>query len=142
LTHPIGIYGAVETHGVRLRMYGEGLIFFTKTFCHTKIKLYLCSVKLIEINIARIIELCKRYRVKTLYVFGSILTTRFSDSSDVDMEVDFNEMPLEEYVENYLDLKEALEKLFGRDVDLLESKAIQNPILRNNINNSRKLVYG
>jgi len=99
-------------------------------------------MKLIEINIARIIELCKRYRVKSLYVFGSILTTRFSDNSDVDMEVDFNEMPLEEYVDNYLDLKEALENLFGRNVDLLESKAIQNPVLRDNISNSRRLVYG
>lgn len=107
-----------------------------------KKKLYLCSMKLIEINIARIIELCKRYRVKSLYVFGSILTTRFSDNSDVDMEVDFNEMPLEEYVDNYLDLKEALENLFGRNVDLLESKAIQNPVLRDNISNSRRLVYG
>lgn len=99
-------------------------------------------MKLIEINIAKILELCRIYRVKSLYVFGSILTNRFSDISDVDMEVDFNDMPLEEYVDNYLNLKESLETLLGRDVDLLESKAIQNPVLRNNINNSRRLVYG
>lgn len=99
-------------------------------------------MKLIEINIARILEFCKKYRVKSLYVFGSILTDRFSEKSDVDMEVDFNEMPLDEYVDNYLNLKEALENLFGRDVDLLESKAILNPVLRNNINKSRRLVYG
>lgn len=99
-------------------------------------------MKLIEVNIARILEFCKKYRVKSLYVFGSILTDRFSEKSDVDMEVDFNEMPLDEYVDNYLNLKEALENLFGRDVDLLESKAILNPVLRNNINKSRRLVYG
>ncbi len=99
-------------------------------------------MKLIEINIAKILELCRIYRVRSLYVFGSILTNRFSDISDVDMEVDFNDMPLEEYVDNYLNLKESLEALLGRDVDLLESKAIQNPVLRNNINNSRRLVYG
>ena len=99
-------------------------------------------MKLLELNIEKILKLCKEYRVKSLYVFGSILTNRFSENSDVDMEVDFNEMPLEEYVDNYLNLKEALEELFDRDVDLLESKAIQNPILRNNINNSRMLVYG
>lgn len=99
-------------------------------------------MKLLELNIEKILRLCKEYRVKSLYVFGSILTNRFSENSDVDMEVDFNEMPLEEYVDNYLNLKEALEELFDRDVDLLESRAIENPILRNNIDKSKRLVYG
>lgn len=47
-------------------------------------------MKIIEINLGRIIDLCKKYRVKKLYVFGSILTDRFNDDSDVDFSVDFD----------------------------------------------------
>ncbi|WP_290384004.1 nucleotidyltransferase domain-containing protein, partial [uncultured Muribaculum sp.] len=45
---------------------------------------------LVEINIHKIIELCKRFHVRKLWVFGSILTDRFNDESDVDLCVDFD----------------------------------------------------
>ena len=53
-------------------------------------------MRLIELNMDRIIELCKKYKVKYLYAFGSILTNRFNDESDVDLLVRFNdsEIPL------------------------------------------------
>ncbi|MBQ8191331.1 MAG: nucleotidyltransferase domain-containing protein [Bacteroidaceae bacterium] len=99
-------------------------------------------MKLIENNIQKIVALCKKYKVGKLFVFGSILTSRFNDDSDVDLVVDFDKVTLEEYADNYFDFKYALEKLFGRDVDLLEDKAIRNPILRRNIDNSKQLIYG
>ena len=99
-------------------------------------------MKLIENNIQKIVALCKKYKVGKLFVFGSILTSRFNDDSDVDLVVDFDKVTLEENADNYFDFKYALEKLFGRDVDLLEDKAIRNPILRRNIDNSKQLIYG
>ena len=99
-------------------------------------------MKLIENNIQRIVALCKKYKVGKLFVFGSILTNRFNDNSDVDLVVDFDKVALEEYVDNYFDFKYALEKLLGREIDLLEDKAIRNPILRKNIDNSKLLIYG
>ena len=99
-------------------------------------------MKLIENDIQKIVALCKKYKVGKLFVFGSILTSRFNDDSDVDLVVDFDKVTLEEYADNYFDFKYALEKLFGRDVDLLEDKAIRNPILRRNIDNSKQLIYG
>lgn len=99
-------------------------------------------MKLIENNIQKIVALCKKYKVGKLFVFGSILTNRFNDNSDVDLVVDFDKVTLEEYADNYFDFKYALEKLLGRDVDLLEDKAIRNPILRRNIDNSKLLIYG
>ena len=48
-------------------------------------------MKLIELNMQRIIDLCRKHRVKTLAVFGSILTDGFNDQSDVDLPVDFDE---------------------------------------------------
>ena len=99
-------------------------------------------MKLIENNIQKIITLCKKHKVGKLFVFGSILTNRFNEKSDVDMVVDFDKVNLEDYADNYFDFKYSLEDLFGREVDLLEDKAIRNPILRRNIDNSKLLVYG
>ena len=99
-------------------------------------------MKLIENNIQRIIALCKEHKVGKLFVFGSILTNRFNEKSDVDMVVDFDKVDLEDYADNYFDFKLSLEDLLGREVDLLEDKAIRNPILRKNIDKSKWLVYG
>ncbi len=83
-----------------------------------------------------------RSKVSRLSVFGSILTDRFNEDSDVDMVVDFDKVTLEDYADNYFDLKFSLEDILGREVDLLEDRAIRNPILRRNIDNSKVLVYG
>ncbi len=99
-------------------------------------------MKLIENNIQRIIALCKKHKVHQLFVFGSILTNRFTDKSDVDMVVTFNHIDLMDYADNYFKLKDSLQELLGRDVDLLEEKAIRNPILQRNINNTKHLIYG
>ncbi len=99
-------------------------------------------MKLIENNLQRIMTLCKKHKVNQLFVFGSILTNRFTDESDVDMVVNFNQIDLVDYASNYFELKESLESLLGREVDLLEEKAIRNPILQRNINNTKQLVYG
>lgn len=48
-------------------------------------------MKLIEMNIDKIVALCKKYKVARLWVFGSILTPRFNDDSDIDFLVDFDE---------------------------------------------------
>ena len=100
------------------------------------------AMKLIENNMLKIIALCKKHKVGKLFVFGSILTNRFNENSDVDMVVDFDKVNLEDYADNYFDFKYSLEDLFGREVDLLEDKAIRNPILRRNIDNSKLLGYG
>lgn len=99
-------------------------------------------MKLIEDNSQRISALCEKHKVSSLFVFGSILTDRFNEDSDVDMVVDFNEVTLEDYADIYFDLKFSLEDIFGREVDLLEDKAIRNPVLRRNIDNSKVQIYG
>lgn len=60
-------------------------------FCYIGTNHYICnSMKLIEMNIDKIIALCKKYKVGKLWVFGSILTPRFNDESDVDFSVVFH----------------------------------------------------
>ena len=99
-------------------------------------------MKIIELNIEMIRDLCKKYRVSRLFVFGSVLTDKFKPNSDIDFIVDFNEVGEIEYADNYFELKEALENLFKRNVDLLEEKAIKNPYLRQSIDTSKKMIYG
>ncbi|MCF8234464.1 MAG: nucleotidyltransferase domain-containing protein [Bacteroidales bacterium] len=98
-------------------------------------------MSIVDQNIDRIRKLCEQHYVSHLSVFGSILTDKFDKNSDIDFLVDFSNMDLKNYADNYFSLKQAFEKIFGRQVDLLENKAIKNPYLRQSINSSRRLLY-
>jgi predicted nucleotidyltransferase len=98
-------------------------------------------MNLIERNINKLTILCKQHKVKELYIFGSILTERFNDSSDVDFLVQFDDIDILDYFDNYMDFKEKLENLFGRQIDLLENQAIRNPIFRKVLDRDKRLVY-
>ena len=97
---------------------------------------------LIERNIDKIRDLCLKHKVGRLFVFGSVLTNRFKNESDIDFIVDFKDIDLYDYADNYFGLKFSLENLFKREVDLLEDKAIKNPYLRQSIDSSKQLIYG
>mgnify|MGYP004703982529 FL=1 len=91
--------------------------------------MYFYKMNLIEKNRNHIKNICSRYKVSKLFVFGSVLTSRFTDKSDIDFIVDFENVALSEYADNYFDLKSELEKVFNRKVDLLEDKGVRNPYL-------------
>jgi predicted nucleotidyltransferase len=86
-------------------------------------------------------QLCRQNKVKSLYAFGSVLTSHFNNDSDIDMIVDIDSTNPLEYADNYFNLKFALQDLFNRPVDLLENKAIRNDYLRREIDNSKQLIY-
>ena len=98
-------------------------------------------MKLIDSNKDKLIELCINHKVKELYLFGSVLTERFQDSSDIDMLIQFYQVDLMDYFDNYMDLKEKLEQLFNRPVDLVENQAIRNPIFRRIVDREKQLIY-
>ena len=89
-----------------------------------------------------ITALCKTHKVKSLYAFGSVLTDNFHSTSDIDLVVDFYDIAVEDYADNYFDLKFSLQDLFKRPVDLLEEKAIKNLHVRKSVNQHKLLVYG
>ena len=103
-------------------------------------------MNLIEKNLPEIIELCKKYRVKTLAVFGSVLTDRFNDNSDVDFLVDFEPYDPDDVefdcLTNYLDLADSLEDVLGRKIDLVVEKGMRNKYFIANVNRTKQLVYG
>ena len=101
-------------------------------------------MQLIEINIRKIIDICKRFHVRKLWVFGSILTNRFNDKSDVDLCVDFDKSRIDifDYADNFFDFQYALEEIFGRKVDITEDGAVKNPYFRQELNKTCRLIYG
>ena len=100
------------------------------------------KMNLIENYSKEITKLCKTHKVKSLYAFGSVLTEKFNNESDIDLIVDFQQLDVLDYGDNYYDLKFSLENMLKRNVDLLEQKAITNPYLLNTINQNKKLIYG
>ncbi len=97
---------------------------------------------LLDKHIIDISKLCADHKVKQLYAFGSVLSTKFNHESDVDLVVDFDPIDLSLYADNYFDFKFSLQKILNRPIDLLEDKAIKNPYFRQKLNQQRQLIYG
>src|SRR5690606_16956126 len=95
--------------------------------CHRYDFVYLNIMNLLDQNIETIKALCESHKVKALYAFGSVITDKFNDESDIDLIVSFREIDLLDYADNYFDLKFSLEDKLRRPIDLLEEKAIKNP---------------
>ena len=98
-------------------------------------------MELIDKNIDAIKVLCDKHNVKELYIFGSVLTNKFSDTSDIDILIQFGKVELMDYFDNYMDFKEELEKLLNRPIDIVENQAIRNPIFRKIVDREKKLIY-
>jgi uncharacterized protein len=89
-----------------------------------------------------LLELCERFAVRRLEVFGSAAGERFDPSrSDLDFLVELRTAPPGEMADRYFGLLEALEALFGRPVDLVMTAAIKNPYFLQGIEPSRTLLY-
>ncbi len=87
-------------------------------------------------------ELCRRYRVRRLDLFGSAATDRYRPGeSDLDFLVEFEPLAVGTYADTYFGLLEALEALFSRPVDLVVESAIRNPYFRQSVEQSRTPLY-
>ncbi len=89
-----------------------------------------------------IAALCQRFHVKRLDVFGSAARgVDFTDSSDFDFLVEF-EPDHDTSFHDYMDLREALEALLGRKVDLTTEGKVRNPFIRASIERHRVPLHG
>ncbi len=93
-------------------------------------------------HIDQIKILCDSNKVKTLFAFGSVTGDYFRSDSDIDLVVDIDESDPIAYSDKYFNLKFHLEELLKRQIDLLEQKAIKNPYLKNQIDQTKILIYG
>jgi len=93
-------------------------------------------------HIDQIRKLCRSNKVRSLFAFGSVLSNEFRTDSDIDLVVDIDEKNPLSYSDSYFNLKFQLEQLFQRKVDLLEQKAIKNSHLKEQIEQTKVLIYG
>jgi len=99
------------------------------------------AMTLIDQHKTELREACKTFQVRELYAFGSVLTDRFAEKSDVDLAVDFNRSSFEGSFQQFVGFKAELEKIFQRHVDLVPFRNIRNPIFRNTLEKTRQCVY-
>ena len=103
-------------------------------------------MKLIELNMDKIVALCKKYKVAKLWVFGSILTPRFNDQSDVDFSVNFDSDIINREQLDWADLffgfLDELKMILGRDVDIVFDDCVENPYFRKELDSTKQLIYG
>jgi uncharacterized protein len=93
-----------------------------------------------EIDDSIITSLAKKYRVKELALFGSVLRNDFNELSDIDILVEFNDNKEYSLFDLFV-IKSEFEKAFGKDVDLVEKQSIRNPYRRENILKNAKVIY-
>jgi len=94
----------------------------------------------IEIPKDRITEFCRRWQVKELAIFGSAVGDDFRPDSDVDVLVVFQD-DMRRDLFDHMKAEEELKQIFGRDVDLVEKKAIKNPFRRHHILSNHEVIY-
>lgn len=87
-------------------------------------------------------ELCRRYGVLSLSLFGSATSAEFDpERSDLDFLVEFQGFPPGRYADAYFGLRDSLERLLGRPVDLVVRSAIQNPYFQESVDQTKALIY-
>ncbi len=98
---------------------------------------------IVKDKLPQLVALCKKYSVVRMYLFGSAARNDFNEAtSDIDLLIAFSsQLTMEEYADNYLDLVEILDNLFGRQVDLVTEKQLASPYFIENVERDKQLIY-
>lgn len=93
-------------------------------------------------HMAELEDLCRRFDVRRLELFGSAAVGKYRPGeSDLDFLVEFEELSPGTYADTYFGLLEAIEALFGAPVDLVVASAIKNPYFRQSVDGTKALLY-
>ncbi|MCC5928658.1 MAG: nucleotidyltransferase domain-containing protein [Cyclobacteriaceae bacterium] len=98
---------------------------------------------LIEERKEELKNICKRLKIRRLYVFGSVVTSdNFCENSDIDFLISFDEsISAEEYSENYFQLQYRLRELFNREIDVITERSLSNPYFIESVDKNKVLIY-
>ncbi len=96
------------------------------------------NIKYIEADLKKI---CESLGVIRLLSFGSINTDKFGPDSDIDILVKFDNTKISDPFNQYFELKENLENLFKRPVELVFEKKFHNPYFRESVNKTKRVIY-
>ncbi len=102
-------------------------------------------------NIGNIKKLCREHNIKEMYAFGSAVDGDFTADSDIDLlyEMDYSGFDFKNLEKNpfdpflvYFDLKEKLETLFNKKVDLIPNQNFKNKYFVKELLKTKTLIYG
>jgi len=97
---------------------------------------------LIQNKIGDIIAACKEHHVEMIALFGSAAKNAMHDDSDIDFLVEFSDdIDVMDYADNYFSLLDQLQEILNRKVDLLSSKSLKNPVLKEEVYKSKVDLY-
>lgn len=99
------------------------------------------AMGIVEKKADQISGLCRRHRVKELYLFGSALRGDFGPDSDIDLGVVFSRNGVAGSFDQYFDFKSDLEQLLGRPVDLVCVASVRNSVLQRQLDETKRLIY-
>jgi len=95
----------------------------------------------VDLKKGQLQQICKKYHVKELYLFGSAATYGFYEESDLDFIVKFDRQGFEGAFDQFIDFKQELEHIYGRPVDLYHLKKFRNTIFQKEVERSKELLY-
>jgi predicted nucleotidyltransferase len=89
-----------------------------------------------------LVALCRRHKVRRLDLFGSAATGAFDPArSDLDFLVEFEPLEPVAYADAYFGLREGLEAMFGRKIDLITRASLKNPYFRQSVLAERRPLF-
>jgi uncharacterized protein len=92
-------------------------------------------------NLNEIKNVCAKHHVKELYVFGSAVSDKFKEDSDIDFVIDFEGVEEKEFANNYFSLMEKMQQVLKRKVDFVTEKYLRNKIFIEQVNKTKvKLI--
>ena len=97
---------------------------------------------LIRNNLGAIIAACKKHHVETISLFGSAAKNGMHEKSDIDLLVEFsNDIDVLDYADNYFSLLDQLQEILNRKIDLVSSRSLKNPVLKEEVYQSKIDLY-
>ena len=94
----------------------------------------------VDVRMDGIEGFCRKWKVRRLSLFGSVLREDFGPQSDVDVLVSFQPDSTWDLLDLVV-LRDELTALFEREVDLVEEEGLRNPFRRSNVLSTRQVVY-
>ncbi len=98
--------------------------------------------KEIQPYLPKIFKILEKHKIKNAYLFGSVLSDKFNEQSDIDLLVNFIDYSKHlEVGQSIWDLEDELEALTNHKIDLLTERSLKNPYLIQELNNTKQLIY-
>ena len=99
-------------------------------------------IDLIQNKLDEIVAACKKHHVDTIALFGSAAKNAMHENSDIDFLIEFSDdIDVLDYADNYFSLLDKLQEILGRKVDLVSRRSLKNPILKEEIYQSKVDLY-